>query len=719
LISVLDEAPFIQRLIEELPLACNDSYLSITTSQSADAPSTSLNKSIFWNDVSSIELIVNSCPSKTTINFKTTDSDGWTNAKDTYFNYNGVHITSTFDFDTSFVLFRTTAPFSEELRLSDFGTGTFIATLNTTSKDLVNFSSDYTSLTRYSYIGRETTLPESAAPIVVTLNQAEPRDVQTPDGRGVYFGVISGIMTVYICGTVGAQQSGYYKYRATALQGVNTSLRVNWVNGHQNEISGRQVTIDWRMATSTDNDFDGIPNNNETCPAASWDRDWDDDGLMDGTDPYYNNSDGDSDGLPDGLESGVTAPIPPMGSMINGTNWNPETPQNNPIFPWNSPAGQINVPRFITDQNPSTVTSPTSFDTDGDGVRDGIELGLTVQQIEYYGATAETFASWTERIARYGTPFIYDFIPNWDADPQTTTDPNKIDSDADGLPDGWMDGWVYRSSPLDPSQERTYQNTMDLANIEMKYDAARWMDGGNPDNMLQVYEGEDLDCNGAVAESGAWNFMNDTKERTPNFKETDSTMEDSEPAASQIPDGIPDGYEVWYSSMMEPVRKLNGDLFFSPLTNDTYKDDDLIEDTLYEPQNGETLGPTFFGPEGSVIALAQRVYFGANSVFGGSADISKITRIQVQLNMSRATNLKLTMEIWDYRLDYISYDPESLSTALENVTIMADEKVTTGASADPAGVGGCATRRNGPSFKKTNDGAHQSAGWHGKSVWTG
>ena len=184
-------------------------------------------------------------------------------------------------------------------------------------------------------------------------------------------------------------------------------------------------------------------------------------------------------------------------------------------------------------------------------------------------------------------------------------------------------------------------------------------------------------------------------------------------------DGIPDGYEVWYSSMMEPIRKLNGDLFFSPLTNDTYKDDDLIEDTLYEPQNGETLGPTFFGPEGSVIALAQRVYFGANSVFGGSADISKITRIQVQLNMSRATNLKLTMEIWDYRLDYISYDPESLSTALENVTIMADEKVTTGASADPAGVGGCATRRNGPSCKKTNDGAHQSAGWHGKSVWTG
>ena len=235
----------------------------------------------------------------------------------------------------------------------------------------------------------------------------------------------------------------------------------------------------------------------------------------------------------------------------------------------------------------------------------------------------------------------------------------SIDTDADGLPDGWMDGWVYRSSPLDPSQERTYQNTMDLANIEMKYDAARWMDGGNPDNMLQVYEGEDLDCNGAVAESGAWNFMNDTKERTPNFKETDSTMEDSEPAANQIPDGIPDGYEVWYSSMMEPVRKLNGDLFFSPLTNDTYKDDDLIEDTLYQPQNGETLGPTFFGPEGSVIALAQRVYFGANSVFGGSADISKITRIQAQLNMSKATNLKLTLEIWDYRLDYISYDPES------------------------------------------------------------
>jgi hypothetical protein len=61
-----------------------------------------------------------------------------------------------------------------------------------------------------------------------------------------------------------------------------------------------------------------------------------------------------------------------------------------------------------------------------------------------------------------------------------------------------------------------------------------------------------------------------------------------------------------------------------------------------------------FGPDISFIAIAQRVNFGAGSVFGNATDIPTLKQIQVQLNMSRATNLMATLEIWDNRLDSVN-----------------------------------------------------------------
>ena len=63
-------------------------------------------------------------------------------------------------------------------------------------------------------------------------------------------------------------------------------------------------------------------------------------------------------------------------------------------------------------------TDPCLTDTDGDGIQDGTESGLTLADI---GPDTDTGV----------------FIP--DADPATTTDPLNADSDNDGIADGEED----------------------------------------------------------------------------------------------------------------------------------------------------------------------------------------------------------------------------------------------------------------------------------------
>jgi hypothetical protein len=65
----------------------------------------------------------------------------------------------------------------------------------------------------------------------------------------------------------------------------------------------------------------------------------------------------------------------------------------------------------------SAGTDPLLADSDGDGVQDGTEQGLSAPQ-----------GSGTD---------LGVFVP--DADPSTTTDPNNSDSDGDGLSDGEED----------------------------------------------------------------------------------------------------------------------------------------------------------------------------------------------------------------------------------------------------------------------------------------
>ncbi|MFH0961098.1 MAG: hypothetical protein V1820_00250 [archaeon] len=121
--------------------------------------------------------------------------------------------------------------------------------------------------------------------------------------------------------------------------------------------------------------------------------------------------------------------------------------------------------------NQRTGYGTDELDSDGDGLVDAVEMG-------YANSTNSSY---------------------WDVDPATKTNQNDFDSDNDGLPDGWVDGWFY--------DERNRTWTWNISEI---------------DGLVQIWEGEDWGLNGKI----------DGGESDPNKADTDG-------------DGLPDGWEIW------------------------------------------------------------------------------------------------------------------------------------------------------------------------------
>lgn len=148
--------------------------------------------------------------------------------------------------------------------------------------------------------------------------------------------------------------------------------------------------------------------------------DSDSDGISDaiegvlGTDP--NDADSDDDGLTDGEEV--------------GSNGQLDAGETNPLDGDSDDDGladgdEVNGTGLLAPYGP---TDPLNVDTDADGINDGVEAGVSTDGVD--GGNSDAGG-----IPYAGTagPFM------GDADPMTTTDPNDIDSDGDGLPDGSED----------------------------------------------------------------------------------------------------------------------------------------------------------------------------------------------------------------------------------------------------------------------------------------
>ena len=212
--------------------------------------------------------------------------------------------------------------------------------------------------------------------------------------------------------------------------------------GGDNDMDGLTNGVEVMLGTDPldpDTDGDGIDDGAEvaggdpnafdpgidTNPA---DADTDDDGIADGaeagfgTDP--SNPDSDMDGILDGVE--VSAAPVPAGTNPNGTPF----------------AGT--APTFVPDADPTTQTDPTAVDTDLGGLPDGVEDANGNGQIDP-GETDPNDPS------DDGFDSDGDGVPNG-IELVIGTDPNDADTDGDGLSDGeelapGNDGYV--TDPLD------------------------------------------------------------------------------------------------------------------------------------------------------------------------------------------------------------------------------------------------------------------------------
>ncbi|MFQ5910376.1 MAG: hypothetical protein ACE5IJ_06615, partial [Thermoplasmata archaeon] len=178
-------------------------------------------------------------------------------------------------------------------------------------------------------------------------------------------------------------------------------------------------------------------------------------------------------------------------------------------------------------------------DTDGDGIRDGVEIGRD-------GSFDDPFTAWDSHSA------------NMDGDlGATTTDPNHVDTDEDGLPDGFIDGW-------------------------MRDDEKGWGLFGQGDDARQRWEGEDFDRDGVV-DTGPWNMGQGPGETDPNRPDTDG-------------DDLPEAWEVWYELDPTDATGENG-ANGNPDHDASVREHSLVRDDSYDIGSTYSLAQTFEATE--------------------------------------------------------------------------------------------------------------------------
>ncbi len=160
-----------------------------------------------------------------------------------------------------------------------------------------------------------------------------------------------------------------------------------------------------------------------------------------------NSPDSDGDGLPDGLELGWRVPHANTvtNADTNGDGWPNFMADLDPPF-YNTLDNYDKVPGVDSQSKGGdrskylrgSTTDPTNSDTDYDGIPDGIEDGNRNGWVDGDGATIQPgLAPWLARSWPTG-----EWSPSW-----TETDPNKSDTDGDGLSDGYgedknYNGWI-------------------------------------------------------------------------------------------------------------------------------------------------------------------------------------------------------------------------------------------------------------------------------------
>ena len=228
-------------------------------------------------------------------------------------------------------------------------------------------------------------------------------------------------------------------------------------------------------------------------------------------------SDTDNDGLKDGEE---------YNAAFFGCN---EEDDNYPL--WTNPSSEI-VCDFNGDgvYNKNDGTNPKDHDSDGDGLLDGLELGISLNDI------------WTEMTynlqeCSFGSTVISNCHETWqpDLDPSSITNPRSTDSDGDTL--------------LDNEEDKNLNGRHDIENDETAANN-RDTDGGTVSDRKEIeVDGTDPnDPNDDIVDSDGDGLDDATEEGMENGYITDPNDNDTDG------DGLEDGIEITFY-FTDPTEK--------------------------------------------------------------------------------------------------------------------------------------------------------------------
>jgi len=278
-------------------------------------------------------------------------------------------------------------------------------------------------------------------------------------------------------------------------------------------------------------------------------NDLDKDGLVDSIDKIDNDADADDDGLIDGYEY-----------YFLGTS--------------------------IEEEDLDSDGRPDGYDSDGDGLSDGLELGLTMNDVvqKWWNFDASSWISQTD----YSV-----FHP--DRDPSSITDPLNRDTDGDGIIDGWeyRDGGIFGEDYNGNGRVDTENRYIETDPLLVDTDGDSLSDGTEWEGINYGYPWGissselnpidiDTDDDG-LADGESLHIVSET---TGNFDMIGETVHGTDPHdADTDDDGIYDGTEVGMENAIRTLTKEAGYIIYATdVTKRNYKAD-KDTDTTTDPND--------------------------------------------------------------------------------------------------------------------------------------
>jgi len=420
-----------------------------------------------------------------------------------------------------------------------------------------------------------------------------------------------------------------------------------------------EVTFYGTDPAASDTDGDGLSDEDEmflyaTDPVVP---DMDDDGLTDGEEILLygslpRNPDTDGDGMSDGFEIRYFENFDRDGTEdFDGDGVTDLEEYQNGIDPTNEDTDgdeiedgrELNI--YGTDPaNPDTDgdgasdgeeitsgTNPLYYDTDGDGLWDGVETrtGVFVDESDTGSDprtpdTDEDYLTDGEEVKLYGTdPNLLDTdadgMPDWweadydqDGVPDAAevrlygTSPKNPDTDGDGMPDGYEIGLFYDANPLDPlTDDAGGDRDGDGTNNFDEYQAAGYTVPG----LLDPVTDDSADDRDGDGTTNLDEYLNADPDNDGLSNEAETTSKPpTDPLDGDMDgDGISDGAELARTPAATNPKKYDTDGDGMPDWWETDADGDGLTDTeeveVYgtDPQNADTDGDGM--PDGYEVSL--------------------------------------------------------------------------------------------------------------------